>query len=123
MKKKNNKIKIFIILLLLLVTTGCTQTLMDKDNKAVKNEITGQTLTKNIICQPTNKHTIDIYQKYWLIIFFCVCVVLRGGAPQKERGSGTSLSKAKGSRGEVSLLSANPASPEQETITPHRVSV
>ena len=35
-----------------------------------------------------------------------------GGAPQKERGSGTSLSKAKGSRGEVSLLSANPA-PQQ----------
>ena len=33
----------------------------------------------------------------------------RGGAPQKERGSGTSLSKADGSRGEVSLLSANPA--------------
>ena len=34
-----------------------------------------------------------------------------GGAPQKERGSGTSLSKAEGSRGEVSLLSANPAPP------------
>ena len=32
-----------------------------------------------------------------------------GGAPQKERGSGTSLSRAEGSRGEVSLLSANPA--------------
>ena len=32
-----------------------------------------------------------------------------GGTPQKERGSGTSLSKAEGSRGEVSLLSANPA--------------
>ena len=31
------------------------------------------------------------------------------GALQKERGSGTSLSKAEGSRGEVSLLSANPA--------------
>ena len=31
-----------------------------------------------------------------------------GGAPQKERGSGTSLSKAQGSRGEVSLLSTNP---------------
>ena len=63
MNKKNNKIKILIILLLLLVTTGCTQTLMDKDNKAVKNEITGQTLTKNIICQPTNKTTIDLYKK------------------------------------------------------------
>ena len=35
-----------------------------------------------------------------------------GGAPQKERGSGTSLSKAEGSRGEVSLLSTNPA-PQQ----------
>ena len=35
-----------------------------------------------------------------------------GGTLQKERGSGTSLSKAEGSRGEVSLLSANPA-PQQ----------
>ena len=34
---------------------------------------------------------------------------LEGGAPQKERGSGTCLSKAEGSQGEVSLLSANPA--------------
>ena len=33
----------------------------------------------------------------------------RGGTPKKERGSGTSLSKAEGSQGEVSLLSANPA--------------
>ena len=36
---------------------------------------------------------------------------LAGGAPQKERGSGTSLSKAKGFQGEVSLLSTNPAPP------------
>ena len=64
MKKKNNKIKLLIILLLLLVTTGCTQTLTTKDNKPVKNEVTGQTLTKNIICQPTNKKTLDIYKKY-----------------------------------------------------------
>ena len=63
MKKNSNKIKIIIILLLLLVTTGCTQTLMDKDKKPVKNEITGQTLTKNIICQPTNKKTIEIYKE------------------------------------------------------------
>ena len=32
-----------------------------------------------------------------------------GGAPQKERGNGTSLSKAEGSQGEMRLLSANPA--------------
>ena len=37
------------------------------------------------------------------------CGEMRGGALQNERGSGTSLSKVEGSRGEVSLLSANPA--------------
>ena len=37
---------------------------------------------------------------------------LAGGAPQKERGTGTSLSKAEGSRREVSLLSINPAPPQ-----------
>ena len=36
-------------------------------------------------------------------------VINCGGAPQKERGSETSVSKAEGSQGEVSLLSANPA--------------
>ena len=35
-----------------------------------------------------------------------------GGAPQKERGSGTSLSKAERPRGELSLLSVNPAPPQ-----------
>ena len=36
---------------------------------------------------------------------------MREGAPQKERGSGTPLSKAERSREEVSLLSANPTPP------------
>ena len=40
-----------------------------------------------------------------------------GGAPQKERGSGTSLSKAEGSRGEVSLLSATQPLRQRKTIT------
>ena len=62
-KNKNKKIKIILIIVLLLITTGCTKTLTDKNNKAVKNEITGQTLTKNILCQPTNKKTADIYKK------------------------------------------------------------
>ena len=61
--KKKSKIKIIIILFLLLLTTGCTKTLTDSDKKPVKNEITGQTLTKNILCQPTNKKTIEIYKK------------------------------------------------------------
>lgn len=63
MKKKNNKKKIIIILLLILLTTGCTKTLTDSNKKAVKNEKTGQTLTENIICKPTNKHTYELYKK------------------------------------------------------------
>ncbi len=60
---KQKKI-IVLLLLLLLVTTGCTKTLTDNNKKAVKNETTGQTLTENILCQPTNKETIKIYEKY-----------------------------------------------------------
>lgn len=62
-KKNKNKFKIVIVLLLLLLTTGCTTTLTDKNNKPVKNEVTGQSLTKNIICQPTDKNTIETYEK------------------------------------------------------------
>ena len=61
---KKNKIKVIIVLMLLLLTmTGCTKVLTDSNNKAVKNEATGQTLTKNIICKPTNKNTIKIYEE------------------------------------------------------------
>lgn len=60
---KNNKVKIIIILLLLLLTTGCTKTLTDSNKKPVKNDKTGQTLTQNIICRPTNKYTIKLYEK------------------------------------------------------------
>lgn len=60
---KKNKLKLFLILMLLLLTTGCATTLQDSEKKPVKNEETGQTLTKNIICRPTNKETIKIYEK------------------------------------------------------------
>ena len=60
---KKNKLKILIILILLLVTTGCTTTLTDDDNRAVRNENTGQSLTENIICQPTDKENIKLYEE------------------------------------------------------------
>lgn len=60
---KNKKIKVILIMFLLLISvTGCTKQLTDSNNKAVKNETTGQTLTKNILCKPTNKETIKIYE-------------------------------------------------------------
>ena len=64
MKRKSRKIKVILILLLLILTTGCTQTLTDSNKKVVKNDKTGQTLTKNILCKPTNKYTTEIYKKY-----------------------------------------------------------
>lgn len=61
--KKKNKLKIITIIMLLLLTTGCAKTLTDENNKAVKNEVTQQTLTKNILCQPTDEETIKAYEK------------------------------------------------------------
>lgn len=53
--------KIIILLILTLVLTGCTKQLKDVDGKIVKNDKTGQTLPSNILCQPTNKDIINIY--------------------------------------------------------------
>lgn len=60
MKKR----KIALLLLCVFLLTGCTKMLKDKDNKVVKNEATGQTITENIICKPTDKSTLKIYEEY-----------------------------------------------------------
>ena len=59
--KKNSKKKIIIILLVTLLLTGCTQTLKDQENKVVTNPETGQSLTGNILCQPTDETTRELY--------------------------------------------------------------
>ena len=63
MKKYKNKLKVILIIVLMLFATGCTKQLVDSDKKPIKNEVTGQTLTANIICQPTDKKTIAAYKK------------------------------------------------------------
>ena len=63
--KKNNKIlKIFLILIMVITLTGCTKNLKDEDKKVVTNPETGQSLTENILCKPTDKETIKIYEKH-----------------------------------------------------------
>ena len=57
------KLKIFLLIGLLVLSTGCTKTLTDDNNKTVKNDVTGQTLTENILCKPTNEHTYTIYKE------------------------------------------------------------
>lgn len=60
---KNSKIKIVIIALMLFSLTGCTTYVKNEDNKVVKNIKTGQNLTKNILCQPENIETINLYEE------------------------------------------------------------
>ena len=60
MKKR----KIAVLLLCLFMLTGCTKMLKDEDNKVVRNEKTGQTITENVICRPTDKSTLEIYEEY-----------------------------------------------------------
>ncbi len=67
---------LLLISILLLGTTGCTTYLKDKEGKTLINEKTGQSITENILCQPTDEETIKIYQEnnYDLSSLpYCVC--------------------------------------------------
>ena len=59
----NKKKKIIVLCLSLFLLTGCTQVLKDKDNKVVVNKVTGQNLTENILCKPTDKESIKLYEE------------------------------------------------------------
>ena len=52
--KTRTKKNIFLLLLIMLLFTGCTTTLKTEDKKVVKNPETGQSLTDNILCRPKN---------------------------------------------------------------------
>lgn len=74
MKKK---LKYGILSLVLIFTmTGCTTYLKNSEGKAVTNTTTGQNLTENILCRPTDEETIKLYEDngYDLSsIPYCVC--------------------------------------------------
>lgn len=73
----NKKKKVlFLMLILPLFLTGCTKILKDKDNKAVINNVTGQNLTENILCKPTDEEAIKLYKENKVDIDslpYCVC--------------------------------------------------
>ena len=60
----NKKRKIIVLLLCLFLLSGCTKTLKDEDKNVVTNKETGQSITENIICKPTSKDVIKIYDKH-----------------------------------------------------------
>lgn len=54
--KKNNLKKVLVVFLSFLVLTGCTTQLKNKETKKnITNEETGQVLTKNILCKPSEE--------------------------------------------------------------------
>ena len=63
MKKNNKAIKIILIILSLVILTGCTKTLTDENKKAVKYEETGKALTENVLCKNTDEKVIELYKE------------------------------------------------------------
>lgn len=57
------KKKIILVLISVFMLTGCTTILKDKDNKTVVNPETGQSITENIICKPTDEKVVKIYKE------------------------------------------------------------
>ncbi|MEG2251317.1 MAG: YidC/Oxa1 family membrane protein insertase [Bacilli bacterium] len=60
MKKKS--VLFLTLIISCFILTGCTNYVKDKNNKIVKDEITGQNLVDNILCQPEAKSTLDVYK-------------------------------------------------------------
>ena len=60
---KNKTIKIITTLFLAVSLTGCTKILKD-GKQPVQNPETGQSLVSNILCQPEEETTINIYKEH-----------------------------------------------------------
>lgn len=63
LKQGKKAFKIVLIILSLVILTGCTKTLTGEDKKAVKYEETGKALTENVLCRPTNEEVIELYKE------------------------------------------------------------
>lgn len=60
--KKNKKLAV-LLLTLIVLSTGCTKYLSDGDKKKIINEVTGQSLTSNILCLPEDEDLLKIYEE------------------------------------------------------------
>ena len=63
LKQNKKAIKIILLILSLVMLTGCTKTLTGEDKKPVKYEETGKALTENVLCRPTDENVIEIYKE------------------------------------------------------------
>lgn len=63
LREKKSKVKIILLIVSLIMLTGCTKTLTDADKKVVKNEETGRALTENVLCRPTDESVVELYKE------------------------------------------------------------
>ena len=59
---KENRGKLIVLLFVVMLFAGCTKQLKGSDGKVITNPKTGQSITENILCKPTNPDTIKIYE-------------------------------------------------------------
>lgn len=57
-----NKSKILILLTLILLT-GCTKQLKGTDGQVVRHPVTGQGLVENVLCRPENEESLKMYEE------------------------------------------------------------
>lgn len=62
LKKNKNAKRIILVLISLVMLTGCTKNLTNEEKKVVKLD-TGKTLTENILCRPTDEKSIELYKE------------------------------------------------------------
>ncbi len=60
---KNKKVKLFLIILMVLFVSGCVNRLEDAEGNVVKEPKTGQNLTENILCKPTDTEILELYEE------------------------------------------------------------
>jgi len=61
MKKK---IMALVLVITILLTSGCGNYITDDKNKSITFEKTGQVVPNNILCRPTDKDLIKLYEKH-----------------------------------------------------------
>lgn len=58
------KFRTILVILVVLLTTGCGSAIKDDKKKLVVYKETGQSIQNNILCKPTNKDLLELYTKY-----------------------------------------------------------
>jgi len=58
------KFRVLVIIMAVVLLTGCGSSIKDKNKKIVVYKKTGQTLTNNILCKPTSDDLYELYKKY-----------------------------------------------------------